>query len=168
MAFKGNLLQLSDLLTDRKDRSGKAVYFVRMDCFTPQIDEILGSKFEDKKNATREDIQGFVYTFVLAKYRLSLTSNSEEFTKILLQSMSENNIADMDAGRFCNIIDGINLDALDKKENIYKFAEATKTEIQKIMSGEKINPTEILKDIEQILNTGAEEEEETSDVEDIF
>lgn len=41
MAFKGNLLQLSDLLTDRKDRSGKAVYFVRMDCFTPQIDEIL-------------------------------------------------------------------------------------------------------------------------------
>ena len=134
----------------------------------PQIDDILSSKIEDQKNATREDIQGFVYTFVLAKYRLSLTSNSEEFTKILLQSMSENNIADMDAGRFCNIIDGINLDALDKKENVYKFAEATKSEIQKIMSGEKVNPTEILKDIERILNTGAEDEAETSDVEDIF
>ena len=134
----------------------------------PQIDEILSSKFEDQKNATRSDIQNFVYTFVLAKYRLSLTSNSEEFTKILLQSMSENNIADMDAARFCNIIDGINLDALDKKENVYKFAEATKTEIQKIMNGEKVNPTEILKDIEQILNTGAEDEAETSDVEDIF
>ena len=134
----------------------------------PQIDEILSSKIEDQKNATREDIQGFVYTFVLAKYRLTLTSNSEEFTKILLQSMSENNIANMDAGRFCNIIDGINLDALDKKENVYKFAEATKTEIQKIMSGEKVNPTEILQDIERILNTGAEDEEITSDVEDIF
>ena len=134
----------------------------------PQIDEILSSKIEDKKNATREDIQGFVYTFVVAKYRLSLTSNSEEFTKILLQSMSESNIADMDAGRFCNIIDGINLDALDKKENIYKFAEATKEEMQKILSGEKVNPTEILKDIERILNTGTEDEAETSDVEDIF
>lgn len=134
----------------------------------PQIDEILSSKIEDQKNATRKDIQGFVYTFVLAKYRLTLTSNSEEFTKILLQSMSENNIANMDAGRFCNIIDGINLDSLDKKENVYKFAEATKTEIQKIMNGEKVNPTEILQDIERILNTGAEEEEPTSDVEDIF
>ena len=36
------------------------------------------------------------------------------------------------------------------------------------MSGEKVNPTEILQDIERILNTGAEDEEITSDVEDIF
>ena len=133
-----------------------------------QIDDIIGSKIESEKELTRSDIQNFVYTFVLAKYRLDLTSNSEEFTKVLLQSMSENNIADMEAGRFLNIIDNIDLEKLDKKENIYKFAEATKSEIQKIMSGEKINPAEILKDIEEILNTGAVEEAETSDVEDIF
>ena len=119
-----------------------------------------------QENVTRSDIQNFVYTFVLAKYRLDLTSNSEEFTKVLLQSMSENNIADMEAGRFLNIIDNIDLEKLDKKENIYKFAEATKSEIQKIMSGEKINPAEILKDIEEILNTGAVEEAETSDLVD--
>lgn len=136
----------------------------------PQIDEIIGSKIESEEDMTRSDIQNFVYTFVLAKYRLDLTSNSEEFTKVLLQSMSENNIAEMDAGRFLNIIEGINLDKLDKKENIYKFAEATKTEIQKIVSGEKVNPSEILKDIERILDTGAEDdiEEATSEVEDIF
>ena len=136
----------------------------------PQIDEIIGSKIQSEEEMTRSDIQNFVYTFVLAKYRLELTSDSEEFTKVLLQSMSETNIIDMDAGRFLNIIDNINLDKLDKKDNVYKFAEATKTEIQKIMSGEKLNPTEILKDIENILNTGAVEEVETveSDVEDIF
>ena len=134
----------------------------------PQIDEVIGSSIESEQEMTRSDIQNFVYTFVLAKYRLDLTSNSEEFTKVLLQSMSENNIADMEAGRFLSIIDNIHLDKLDKKENIYKFAEATKNEIQKIVSGEKINPAEILKDIEEILNTGAVEEAETSDVEDIF
>lgn len=134
----------------------------------PQIDEVIGSNIESEQELTRSDIQNFVYTFVLAKYRLDLTSNSEEFTKVLLQSMAENNIADMEAGRFLNIIDNIHLDKLDKKENIHKFAEATKNEIQKIISGEKINPTEILKDIEEILNIGAVEETETSDVEDIF
>lgn len=133
----------------------------------PQIDEIIGSKVESDQEMTRSDIQNFVYTFVLAKYRLDLTSNSEEFTKVLLQSMSETNIVDMDAGRFLNVIDNINLDKLDKKDNIYKFAEATKSEIQKIMNGEKINPTEILKDIEKILDDTQIEEVE-SDVEDIF
>ena len=133
----------------------------------PQIDEIIGSKVESEQEMTRADIQNFVYTFVLAKYRLDLTSNSEEFTKVLLQSMSETNIVDMDAGRFLNVIDNINLDKLDKKDNIYKFAEATKSEIQKIMNGKKINPTEILKDIEKILDDTQIEEVE-SDVEDIF
>lgn len=133
----------------------------------PQIDEIIGSQVESEQEMTRSDIQNFVYTFVLAKYRLDLTSNSEEFTKVLLQSMSETNIVDMDAGRFLNVIDNINLDKLDKKDNIYKFAEATKSEIQKIMNGEKINPTEILKDIEKILDDTQIEEVE-SDVEDIF
>lgn len=133
----------------------------------PQIDEIIGSKIESEEEMTRSDIQNFVYTFVLAKYRLDLTSNSEEFTKVLLQSMSETNIVDMDAGRFLNVIDNINLEKLDKKDNIYKFAEATKTEIKKIMNGEKINPTEILKDIEKILDDTQIEEVE-SDVEDIF
>lgn len=133
----------------------------------PQIDEVIGSQIESEQEMTRSDIQNFVYTFVLAKYRLDLTSDSEEFTKVLLQSMSETNIVDMDAGRFLNVIDNINLDKLDKKDNIYKFAEATKTEIQKIMSGEKINPTEILKDIEKILDDTQVEEVE-SDVEDIF
>ena len=133
----------------------------------PQIDEVIGSQIKSEQDMTRSDIQNFVYTFVLAKYRLDLTSDSEEFTKVLLQSMSETNIVDMDAGRFLNVIDNINLDKLDKKDNIYKFAEATKTEIQKIMNGEKINPTEILKDIEKILDDTQIEEVE-SDVEDIF
>ena len=133
----------------------------------PQIDEVICSQIESEQDMTRSDIQNFVYTFVLAKYRLDLTSDSEEFTKVLLQSMSETNIVDMDAGRFLNVIDNINLDKLDKKDNIYKFAEATKSEIQKIMSGEKINPTEILKDIEKILDDTQVEEVE-SDVEDIF
>lgn len=129
-----------------------------------QIDDVLSNG----KGMERKEIQHMVYMFVLAKYRLSLTSDSEEFTKILLKTLDDSSIGNLDAARFLDIVEGIDLEKMDKKENVYKFAEGAKEEIKKILTTKNINPTEILKDIEKLINKEEEETKEESKIEDIF
>ena len=46
----------------------------------------------------------------------------------------------MDGARFLEIMDSIDLDKLDKEDQVYKFASAAKTTMQKIAHNEAITP----------------------------
>lgn len=128
------------------------------DHWVAQIDTAIGAELRESKNktesVTRDEIQNYVHTFVLAKYRLSLTGNSDQFAKILLSSMDDYDIASMDPSRFITVIDGLNLEGISGSENLKGMAQLAKDEISKIMGKKDITTAEILQDVEKFLNYG--------------
>lgn len=138
-----------------------------------QIDQAVGAQVQQKtgkNDITQAEIQKYLYTFVLAKYRFDITGSSEQFTNVLFKSINEYEVADLDAGRFLDVIDNFKLDQIQGSEQLKKMAELAKDEMRKIISNENISPSEILKDVEKFLNTEPEpKKEETEQVtDDIF
>lgn len=138
----------------------------------PQIDTVLSSR-DETKGLTTEDTQKYVGLFAKAKYRLGLTDSSAEFTKIFLETLGESDIANLDASRFMNIIEGIDVSSIDKTGKLQMTLEITKENIKKANQNE-FNFEDIIKDFDRIINLGNEEEQENQDekkeeiIEDIF
>lgn len=138
-----------------------------------QINQAVGAQVQKKtgKNEiTQDEIQNYLYTFVLAKYRLDITGSTEHFTNVLLKSINEYEVASIDAARFLDVIENFKLDDIKGSEQLKQMAELAKDEMRKIIGKEDISPSEILKDIEKFLNVEPEEKPvETEQVtDDIF
>lgn len=96
---------------------------------------------EGSENITQEDIIIVLKQFIIAKYRASITGNNKYFVKLFMSLFNgnENEVGELNSGRFLEIIDSIDMNSLDKKDNVYKFALASKNVIQKIYNKEKNN-----------------------------
>ena len=133
-----------------------------------QINQAVGAEVQKqtgKNTITQSEIQQYLYTFILAKYRFNITESSEQFTSVLLKSISEYEVADLDAGRFLDVIENFKLDQIEGSEQLKQMAELAKDEMRKILSKENISPSEILKDVEKFLNV--EEQQPVEEVEQI-
>lgn len=135
-----------------------------------QIDSALQKNVEGGENMAREDAQQLVYTFVLAKYRTTIVTGSDQLTKVFLDIIPESKIMEMDPGRFMNVIEAFDMKDVQGKDKVLRFTNAVRAEIEKVISNKDITPAEIFKDINDIMSIGEKDEEdeevEYSDVED--
>ena len=141
----------------------------------PQIDSTLGLELQKQKQhpITTEDIKKYLYLFVVTKYRLEMTKSPDAFVNILTKSVDHEVLGSANPARFLNLLDTLKLDDIKDKEGIKKMTEIAKNEIKKITENKDIKPSEILKDIEELLSYGDKEDEpeepkEEQEKDDVF
>lgn len=134
------------------------------DHWLEQIDKVVGAKIKEEigtdETVSREEVQNYIYTFILAKYRLEMTGKPDQFTKILLKSISQFDVAKTSPARLLNIIDSLKLEEIDNNKGIKEMTQLAKAEIQKIAENKEVTPQDILKDIDALLSYGDKEDEE--------
>jgi hypothetical protein len=129
-----------------------------------QIDSVIGTKLKDKIKTNdgtihTEDIQRYIYIFVLSKYRLEITGSPDQFAKILMHSISEYDIAELNATKFIHLIDNIDFNQVEDNKNIKALATIAKEEIIKLSSAKEVSIKEIMEDIDKFLSVEEEEEQ---------
>ena len=126
-----------------------------------QIERIFKTQaFKDTGIASSEDIVIILTQFIIAKYRATITGNNKHYVRLFFDSVGNESLANMDGARFLEIMDAIDLDQLDKSDNVYKFASSAKMAMKKIANNEAITP-DILKEFDEIFNSKAPTKEET-------
>lgn len=138
-----------------------------------QIDNTLGLELQKQKKhpITTDDVRKYLYLFVITKYRLEMTKSPDAFIGMLTKSVDHEILGATNPARFLNLLDTLKLDEIKDKEGIKKMTEIAKNEIKKITENKDIKPSEILKDIEELLSYGdkdEEEKEELKDKDDVF
>lgn len=103
-------------------------------------------------NMTPDDIIGMLQKFIIAKYRATITGNNKHYVKLFLNTVGDENVSKMDGARFMEVMDSIDLERLDKKENVYKFALTAKNTMKKIINNENINPEQLLEEMDRLFN----------------
>lgn len=123
-----------------------------------EIDRIFRTKaFQQTKMASPEDIVNILHQFIVAKYRSTITGNNKHYVKLFLDTVGNESVSNMDGARFMEIMDAIDLEKLDKKDKVYKFAMGAKTAMERIANNENITP-DILREFDTMFNDGNEEE----------
>ena len=107
------------------------------------------------------DIVNILHQFIIAKYRSTVTGNNKHYVKLFLDTVGSESISNMDGARFMEIMDAIDLDRLNKRDKVYKFALGAKSAMQRIANNENVTP-EILKEFDTMFNDD-EETETTAD-----
>jgi len=124
-----------------------------------QIDKIFKTKaFQQTQIASPSDIVNILHQFIIAKYRATITGNNKHYVKLFLNTIGNENVSNMDGARFMEIMDAIDLDKLNKKDKVYKFALGAKTAMEKISSNESITP-DILKEFDTMFEDDEKEKE---------
>lgn len=127
-----------------------------------EINKIFKTKaFQQTKIASPEDIVNILHQFIIAKYRSTVTGNNKHYVKLFLDTVGSESISNMDGARFMEIMDAIDLDRLNKRDKVYKFALGAKSAMQRIANNENVTP-EILKEFDTMFNDD-EETETTAD-----
>ena len=108
----------------------------------------------------QHDIKDMLYLFMVAKYRCTITENNKYYVKLFMNIINNNGTMEeetefgkMDPARFLELLDTINLEAIDKKQKVYKFAEQSKSIIKRIINKQDgDNMEDIMKDILNMVN----------------
>ena len=134
-----------------------------------QIEKIFKSKAiqqtADKAGlASEEDIILILTQFIIAKYRATVTGNNKHYIRLFFETVGNDSLANMDGARFLEIMEAIDLDKLDKSDNVYKFASSAKIAMRKIANNEAITP-DILKEFDEIFNSPTTEDKEKATAE---
>lgn len=125
-----------------------------------QIEKIFKTQaFKDSGIASAEDIILILTQFIIAKYRATITGNNKHYIKLFFDTVGNDSLADMDGARFLEIMEAIDLDQLDKTDNVYKFASSAKIAMKKIANNEAITP-DILKEFDEIFNSPSKAEQQ--------
>ena len=110
-----------------------------------KIQKVFTNKaFQSTGIASPEDIIDMLYQFIVAKYRATVTGNNKHYAKLFLSVVGDKNVSNLDGARFIEIMDSIDLDKLDKNENVYKFATSAKEIIHSIVNNDNINAKEVI------------------------
>ena len=125
-----------------------------------QIEKIFKSQaFQQAGLASADDIIIILTQFIIAKYRATITGNNKHYIRLFFDTVGNDSLADMDGARFLEIMEAIDLDQLDKSDNVYKFASSAKIAMKKIANNEAITP-DILKEFDEIFNSPSKTETE--------
>lgn len=129
-----------------------------------KIEQIFKSKaFQQSGIASSEDIIDMLHQFIIAKYRATITGKNKHYAKLFLSVVGNENVSQLDGARFIEIMDSIDLDKLDKKENVYKFATNAKNIIHSIVNNENINAMEVIEQLNKSFDIHDEDEDSVSD-----
>ena len=125
-----------------------------------RINEVLGVELKKRTDTdiTEDDIKTYVYSFVLTKYRLELTSDTGEFAKSLIKTLDPMVVGAANPARFVNLIDSIKLDEISDSKGVKKMVGLARDELIKLSRNEDIKPAELFEDINNILNADLDEE----------
>lgn len=125
----------------------------------PKIDKIFKTKaFQnlpqtpDGRAISPGDIIYMLTQFIVAKYRATITGNNKHYVKLFLNTIGDENISSLDGARFMEIMDSIDLDKLNKNDNVYKFAMGAKTAMKKMINNENFNAEEIIRELDNMFN----------------
>jgi hypothetical protein len=128
------------------------------------IEKIFDNKIIDKLNQNEvnfkpEDIVTMLHKFVIAKYRATITGNNKHYVRLFLDTVGNENVSNMDGARFLEIMESIDLEKLNKRDKVYKFAVGAKTLLEDMIknNSDDINP-ELIAKFENIFNEKDEEE----------
>lgn len=122
-----------------------------------KIQKIFNSKaFQTTGIASPEDIIEMLNKFIVAKYRATITNNNKHYAKLFLSVVGNENVSNLDGARFIEIMDSIDLDKLDKNENVYKFASSAKNIIHQIVNNKNINAKEVIEQLNASFGIGDE------------
>lgn len=118
-----------------------------------KIERIFNSKaFQQTGLTCQEDIIDMLNQFIVAKYRATITGNNKHYAKLFLSVVGNDNVTNMDGARFIEIMDSIDLEKLDKNENVYKFASNAKELIHQIVNNENINAKDVIDKLNSSFN----------------
>lgn len=130
--------------------------------WNPKIDEVVGSQLESSKNKelkeagktlTTQDIQHYVYIFVLSKYKFEITGAPDAFIKNIMNEFDDVSMGNITPDKFISIVDNIKFDKINNNKNVKLMAELAKKEVKKLSENDKISPEEIMKDIDEFFTT---------------
>ena len=128
-----------------------------------EINKIFKTKaFQQAKIASADDIVEILYQFIIAKYRATVTGNNKHYVKLFLDTVGNDSVSNMDGARFMEIMDAIDLDKLNKRDKVYKFAMGAKTAMQRIVKNEGITP-EVLKEFDEMFKSSDDEDEKANE-----
>lgn len=135
-----------------------------------QINDVLNLNIKeetDKTDITIDDIQDYLYSYMLLEYRLNITGSTSEATKIIMNTLSVTDSEKFSASSLATVIDRFNLENISGSSNIKRFAQLTSQELRKIGENKNISPEEILQDLDKIFNLDEEEVKEKKTEEDL-
>lgn len=121
-----------------------------------KIEHVFKSKVF-QQGGVNVDIVEMLSQFIIAKYRAQVTGNNKHYVKLFLSTIGNENISNLNGARFMEIMDSIDLDKLNKDENVYKFACGAKTTISKIINND-MNIEDLLHEFDTMFT-----KEETND-----
>lgn len=110
---------------------------------------------------SQNEVKDMLYLFMVAKYRCTITENNKYYVKLFMNIINNNGSMEeetefgkMDPARFLELLDTINLEAIDKKQKVYKFAEQSKNIIKRIVNKKEDESMEdIMRDVTNIIDT---------------
>jgi len=100
-----------------------------------------------------EEVLTMLEKFIVAKYRSTVTGNSDHFMKLFLDVVGNNDVSEIDGARFMEIMESLDLDQLETKENVYKFATGAKDIMKKVLNGEKLNAENIIGEVKSLFES---------------
>jgi len=97
-----------------------------------------------KDMMTMEAVKKALESFIVAKYRTTVTGSNEHYLKLFFNLVGDAETSSMDGARFMEMMDSLNIEHLNSDRKAYMFATQAKDMMRKITTGEKLNSEEIL------------------------
>lgn len=106
---------------------------------------------------TKDVVISLLSDFIIAKYRATLTGSNKYMLQMLSSEITEGQLAGLDGARFADIMETIDLEAIDRTSKVASFATKAKDILRTISSsGDKLDITTI-HDVKELLGDGPEE-----------
>lgn len=113
-----------------------------------------------KQPLSQDEIKEYLVNFVNIKYRMDITGNAADLTKVLMNNLDLNKLNDLEPSKFINIIDGIKGEYINSNKNIKKMVDVIKEKVNDIDKG-KFDIVSFMNEINSSLD---ETEQETKSV----
>lgn len=129
--------------------------------FDTSLAKVFKPEMMRKNGLTKDLVINLLIQFMLAKYRADITGNNKYFLQMLVENVTEGELAGISGPRFIEIMDTINTDALDKSSKATRFTLKAKDLIKKMVAKGDVFDESILKEVEDIMVDKDETKEET-------
>ena len=142
------------------------------------IGDLFASAARDKVDVSEAEVKDMLYLFIIAKYRCMVTENDKYYLKLFMSLLNKSTtqrttacegvnddevnasrlIGEMDAPRFLELLDTINLDQIGDKETVKKFAVQSKDIIKRIVNRKEGETMEdIMTDLQKMMSSTGEQ-----------
>ena len=140
------------------------------------IGDLFTTAARDKVDVSEREVKDMLYLFIIAKYRCMITDNDKYYLKLFMSLLNKTTktqecdgvndneinasrlIGEMDAPRFLELLDTINLGKIGDKETVKRFAIQSKEIIKRIVNRKEGETMEnIMTDLQNLMSAGHED-----------